>query len=182
MSNKKIILIILASLLIVTISFLVVDNLIKNHNMSKIKKEVIANIEEKNNEIGYTLTKKNEISELLPKNITEITFTNYYSNLEEKNTYKIQDLDIIKEFTNLLYTTTWKEIDINNYPCPELECNITFIGDTTNTLQLILRGTKFDDNNPIDYGIISIRNKNTTIEYEINQQTYNNLLLFNALR
>lgn len=181
MLNKKLILIILTTLLIVIIYFFVRNNLIKNYIKSEIEKEVISNIEEKTNKTGFTLTKTNEISELLPKNITEITFTNYLSTLEEKTTYTIQDLDKIKEFTDLIYTTTWKEIDINDYPCPKLECNITFIGNTTNTLQLILRGSKFDDNNPniiIDYGIISIRDKNKIIEYEINLETYENFISY----
>lgn len=189
MSNKKIILIILTVLFIVIISFFVGNNLMKNYNKSTIEKEVIANIEEKNDETGFTLTKENEISELLPKNITEITLTNYWSTLEEKPTSKIQDLDKIKEFTDLLYTTSWTEVNIDDYPYTiiddyiytNLEYEISFIGDTNCTFQMLQRGNRLDSNNVyIDYGIVSINYKDISKTYEINEKTYCNLISYTS--
>lgn len=192
MKKKKYLIIFIIVIIIFTISILFGNNLIKKFNQHKTTQTINQNVMTNNeNEKILKIEKENEITKYLPQNITEIHLINHWSTLPDKPTTKIQELDKLKEFTDLLYTTTWTEVNIDDYPYTiidgnintTLEYEISFIGDTICNFQMIQRGSRFKNNNAnsiIDYGLVSINYENTVHTYEINEKTYKNLITYTS--
>lgn len=191
MLKKKNLIIIPIIILIIILILFVGNILINKFNSNNVTRTFNQNIYLSNNaeKQVFNIDKENEISQYLPKNITEINLINYFSTLPDKPTSKIQEADKLKEFTDLLYTTSWTEVNIDNYPYTiidgyidtNLEYEISFIGDTVCTFQMIQRGSRLrlDSNNPyLDYGIVSVNYEDISKTYEISQKTYCNLISY----
>lgn len=104
----------------------------------------------------------------LPENINEIIFSNSWSKLDQDNAKIIKDQNTITNIKNMLLLSTYKKVDINNYSSPKLEKNISFVGDTSYTIQLLLKNA--------NYGIIYVMD--TSDYYEIPLAVYEKLLSY----
>lgn len=83
-------------------------------NISANKDSVETNrdkIEDTKSSITYNITKTNEISKYVPKNINKITITNNLSDENNPTIINIEDINKIEEFMNLIFATKWEEKD-----------------------------------------------------------------------
>lgn len=59
----------------------------------------------------YNVSKENEISKYLPKDITKIVITNNLSDENNPSTINVEEIEKIEEFINLFFKTSWTEIN-----------------------------------------------------------------------
>ena len=118
----------------------------------------------------YNVSKENEISKYLPKDITKIAITNNLSDENNPSTINVEGIEKIEEFINLFFKTSWTEINEK-----QLSSNfdgafyqITITGDT----ETIINMQGYGGNNTA-FGIVKIGDKHYYIDRNIYQEMAN---------
>lgn len=153
-------------LAIIIISF-IFGQIIAKIDIKDVDSNVENSIETSNK--TYNISKPNEISEYIPRNITEVKITNYLSDMNSPTSNTINDIDSIEDFMNLLFSTSWQdrsENDTSNFN--DALYQIDLIGDTTTILKMQGIGGMNSA-----YGIVQIENNHYYISREIYQQITN---------
>lgn len=140
--------------IVVLISCKVVQNLINKNNNETILKEEKLNI-----------TKSNELSEYLPKNIKKINFINYMSDEKNPTTYEITDIEKMKGFIDLFFETYWDEQEKNEKIYEGNYWSIEIIGDTS--LNLNTKGLIGETE-----GLVEIKNSEIQKVYKVDKNIY----------
>ena len=127
--KKKYIIILIMMILIVSLVILgfYIGNLLANRTIIETTKD---NIEEKEISTTYNISKINEISKYIPKNINKITITNKLSDESNPTTINVEDIKKIEEFMNLIFKTSWDEKNQISSNFDGAFYQITIIGDT----------------------------------------------------
>lgn len=164
--RKKYVIILLIIILLIIFGFCLGNMFV---NMKIIEKNE-NKVEEKRISKNYNSTKINEISEYIPKNINKINIINYLSDKNNPTTITIEDIGKIEEFMNLIFKTSWDEMNEN-----QISSNfdgafqqIIFVGDTEN----IMKMKGYGGPNAI-YGIVNIQDKHYYISRGIYQEMVN---------
>ncbi len=163
-----IILIILLALVGVIITKAIIDR------TKEISINSVGEIKEEN----LSISKTNEISEYIPKNIKEIILTNNMSDEKNPTIYTINEKNKMEEFINLFFDTTWEEKDktqISNFDAAYWEIRV--VGDFECILKMQgiggLEGSS---------GIICIQTKDIKKTYHIARKVYENIVTFTEER
>lgn len=193
MSNKKVksIAIGISILIIIIISFalgMTVLNKVESNKTKESPNKQATIMNERNEEKVLNISQTNyKISEYFPKNISKIILTNYLSDTLEPTTYTIEDYSKMKEFTDLFFSTNWKE-DTTHYNEEWLKSDeaqayfnrkpnwkIDFIGDTEVSFNMMGLSGENEATVVIDNGV----NKE---QYIIFERVYREILAFTNTR
>ncbi len=120
------------------------------------------------------ITKTNEISKYIPKNITKIIATNYQSNLNDPTQYVITDIEQMNNYINLFFETSWVVEEPKNYISngDATYYTMQIIGDTN--LKLDLKGFAVNG-----MGKVEIITDTEKIKYNISYYTYQKIISYN---
>lgn len=132
--NKKYLISISSMIILAVIVIAIVITLPSNIDSKKDNGTQIENLQinETNIVETYNVTNSNEISKYIPKNIKEIIIINYLSDKNNPAALSLEQIDKIKEYTDLLFKTNWdltEKEEINNLIDGEYY-KIKIIGDT----------------------------------------------------
>lgn len=137
-SSKKGLILSIIIILIIIISFiigyLILNNIEKNKTKEVSNNEQIKSYQEKD---VLNIEKNNTISNYFPDDITEITLVNYLSDSSNPTTYVINDIEKMKEFTDLFTTVTWSEYDAKYSNNLQPTWKVTIKGSTITTFNMI---------------------------------------------
>lgn len=124
--------------IIILIILLILVGIIITKVMIDKPKETSIDSADEIKEENLSISKTNEISEYIPKNIKEIILTNNMSDSTNPTIYKINEKNKMEEFINLFFETNWDEKDKN-----QMSSNfdgalyqIEIIGDTKTVLNM----------------------------------------------
>ncbi len=169
MKQKTKILIVIAILVIIIISICVGIIFLKN------SKEVNQTTEQEKNDSNnktVNIEKENEISSYIPNNIKEIICINYMSDENNPTTYKITEIEKIKEFMNLFFETSWEE-DIEFIETNHVDAfwEIEIIGEYTSKLKM--RGLIGNEQ-----ALVQLKNDDVEKNYKISRNVYMDILAY----
>ncbi len=164
--------------IIILIILLILVGIIITKVMIDKPKETSIDSVDKIKEENLSISKTNEISEYIPKNIKEIILTNNMSDSTNPTIYKINEKNKMEEFISLFFDTTWEEKDktqISNFDGAYWEIKI--IGDFECILKM--QGTGGIN---CSEGVVCIQTKDIKKTYHIARKVYENILTFTEER
>ena len=160
--------------IIILIILLILVGIIITKVMIDKPKETSIDSVDKIKEENLSISKTNEISEYIPKNIKEIILTNNMSDSTNPTIYKINEKNKMEEFINLFFDTIWEEKDktqISNFDGAYWE--IKLIGD----FECIFKMQGVGGINS-GAGIVCIQTKDIKKTYHISEKIYQEILTF----
>lgn len=133
--KKNYIIILITIILIISLVIFgfYLGNIFSNRTIVEKNKE---EIKEKKISTTYNITKTNEISKYIPKNINKIIITNKLSDENNSTTINVEDIEKIEEFMNLIFKTSWDKKNQISSNFDGAFYQITILGDTKTILNM----------------------------------------------
>ena len=125
-----------------------------------------------NNKTTINIEQENEISSYIPNNIKEIICVNYMSDENNPTTYKITDIEKMKEFIDLFFETSWEE-DSEFVETSHVDAfwKIEIIGEYTSELKM--RGLIGNEQ-----ALVQLKNDDIEKNYKISRKVYMDILAY----